>query len=99
MTELERWGRTTGKSLTPSHETKTYGRAAERVRNEAQLAGLEQDAIAALTAKAMERAQDLDSYRRQLADGDEVLNQVLARIELAGITKLERRLRGFGETL
>lgn len=100
MSELERWASQAGsKGLIPSAEFRTYGKAAERVRYEAQLARLEQDAVAALAAKGMERAKDLDDYRRRLADGDEVLNQVLAQIELTAINKIERRLRGFGEPL
>lgn len=99
MSELTRWNPTGSKGLVPSGEARTYGRAMDRVRSEAQLAKLELDANAALAAKSMERAKDLDDYRKQLADGDPVLDQVLAQLELTAVQKMQHRLRDFGEPL
>lgn len=99
MNELARWNPTGSRGLVPSGEARTYGRAVDRVRSEAQLAKLELDANAALAAKSMERAKDLDDYRKQLADGDPVLDQVLAQLELTAVQKMQHRLRDFGEPL
>lgn len=44
----------------------------------------------------MERAVDLDSYRKQLANGDPVLDAVLTRIEVTFVDKAGRIQRQFG---
>jgi hypothetical protein len=82
--------------LVPSREDRAHKTAVAKLVNETNLGGLRIDAEAALTARAMERATDVDHYRRSLAGDDPVLNQVLASLELAFCAKAERIIRTFG---
>lgn len=98
MSEISKWS-PRGKGLASSAESKTYDRAMDRIRNEAQLSKLENEAVAALAAKSMDLAMDLDDYRRHLADGDPVRDQILAEFELMAVRKMQSNIRGFGGLL
>lgn len=95
MNELER---VAGKAprIIASREERAHRAALDKLVNETKLGGLRIDAEAALAARAMERATDVDHYRRSLAAEDPVLNQVLASIELTFCAKAERIIRTFG---
>lgn len=92
--ELERWAKS--QSLVPSRDERQHARAVSKLVREAQFHGLKVDAEAALTGRIMERAVDLDNYRKQLAGGDPVLDAVLTRIEVGFVDKALRTQRGFG---
>lgn len=68
MSELERWA-SPSRGLVPSRDERTHRKAVDRLVNETKFAGLKVDAEAALTGRIMERAVDLDNYRRSLANG------------------------------
>ncbi|RYB88270.1 hypothetical protein EUA06_22025 [Nocardioides glacieisoli] len=95
MNELERWA-TGSSSIVPSREERQHKKAVSNLVRETQFAGLKVDAEAALTGRIMERAVDIDQYRKSLAGGDETLNMVLTRIELGFVDKAQRLQRGFG---
>ncbi|MBZ5736072.1 hypothetical protein K8Z61_16375 [Nocardioides sp. TRM66260-LWL] len=95
MSDLERWANPSSR-LVPSKDERAHKKAVERVVSETKLAGLQVDAEAALTGRIMERAVDLDQYRRQLANGDPVLDAVLTRIEIGYVDKAVRIQRQFG---
>lgn len=92
--ELERWAASDG--LVPSREARQHKRAINGLIRETQFAGLRVDAEAALTGRIMERAVDIDQYRKALAGNDETLNMVLTRIELNFVDKAQRVQRCFG---
>ncbi len=93
--ELERWA-SPSSSILPSREAKRHNKVVERLVNETKLSGLKVDAEAALTGRIMERAVDLDHYRKSLANGDPVLDAVLTRIEIGYVDKAVRIQRQFG---
>jgi hypothetical protein len=95
MSELERWANPS-KSVIPSREVRAYKKAVEQKVHETKLAGLHVDAEAALAGRIMERAVDLDGYRKHLANGDPVLDAVLTRIEVGFVDKAGRIQRQFG---
>ena len=95
MNELERWAQPSS-SIIPSKEERQHSKAVAALVNETKLAGLRIDAEAILTGRVMERAVDLDGYRKQLANGDPVLDAVLTRIEIGFVDKAERVQRQFG---
>lgn len=95
MSELERWA-SPGRGLVSSRDERTHKKAIERLVNETKFAGMQVDAEAALTGRIMERAVDLDGYRRSLANGDPVLDAVLTRIEVGFVDKAQRLQRNFG---
>lgn len=95
MGELERWARPQP-SLIPSREERTHNKAVANLVRETRFAGLKVDAEAALTGRIMERAVDLDGYRKALANGDPVLDAVLTRIEVNFVDKAARIQRQFG---
>lgn len=94
MNDLERWGERS--SRVPSRDDRAHGRAVAKVVRDTQFAATKVDAEAALTGRIMERAVDIDNYRRSLAGGDPTLNAVLTRIELGFVSKAERIQRSFG---
>jgi hypothetical protein len=93
--ELERWA-TRSPSLLPSKAERTHQKAVANLVRETKLTGLKVDAEAALSGRIMERAVDLDAYRKSLANGDPVLDAVLARIEIGFVDKAGRIQRNFG---
>lgn len=93
--ELERWANPSS-NLVPSREERAHRREMAKVVRETREAGLRVDANAALTGRIMERAVDIDGYRKQLANGDPVLDAVLTRIEIGFVDKAERIQRNFG---
>jgi len=93
MNELERWGNRS--SLIPSKDERLNTRAIAGLVRETKFAGLKVDAEAALTGRIMERAVDIDQYRKTLAGNDETLNAVLTRIELNFVDKAARHQRNF----
>ncbi|WP_143544333.1 MULTISPECIES: hypothetical protein [unclassified Rhodococcus (in: high G+C Gram-positive bacteria)] len=93
--ELERWGNLTS-NVVPSRDERNHRKSLAKVVQEARLAGLKVDAESALTARIMERAVDIDAYRKQLANGDPVLDAVLTRIEIGFVDKAGRIQRNFG---
>lgn len=95
MSDLERWAKPQ-QTILPSREEKRHNKSVERLVNQTKLAGLQVDAEAALTGRIMERTVDLDQYRRQLANGDPVLDAVLTRIEVGYVDKAVRIQRQFG---
>lgn len=95
MNELERWA-SPSSSILPSREAKRHSKAVERMVNDTKIAGLQVDTEAALTGRIMERTVDLDQYRRQLSNGDPVLDAVLTRIEVGYVDKAIRIQRNFG---
>jgi hypothetical protein len=94
MNELEKWGERSPR--VPSREDRAHGRAVGKVKRDTQMAALTVDAHAALSGRIMERAVDIDNYRRSLAGDDPTLNAVLTRIELGFVTNAERIQRSFG---
>ena len=95
MSELERWANPSSRLVTTRDE-RIHKKAVEKVVNDTRLTGLKVDAEAALAGRIMERAVDLDSYRKQLANGDPVLDAVLTRIEIGFVDKAGRIQRQFG---
>lgn len=93
--ELERWANPGG-SLVPSRDERQHNRTVARLVRETKLNGLKVDAEAALTGRIMERAVDIDEYRKQLANGDPVLDAVLTRIEVGFVDKAQRIQKNFG---
>jgi len=89
VSELARWANPQ-QSLLPSKEERTHSKAVANLVRETRFAGLKVDAEAALTGRIMERAVDLDGYRRGLANGDPVLDAVLTRIEVNFVDKAAR---------
>jgi hypothetical protein len=95
MNELQRWA--AGPSaVVPSKGERVHKRAVANLVRETKLAGLKVDAEAALTGRIMERAVDIDQYRKSLAGNDETLNMVLTRIELGFVEKVQRVQKNFG---
>lgn len=92
--ELERWA-ANSPSLIPSKDERTHKRAVANLVRETQFAGLRVDAEAALAGRIMERAVDIDQYRKALAGNDETLHAVLTRIELNFVDKAARHQRNF----
>lgn len=95
MNELERWANP-GSRIVPSKDDRNRRKAVEALVHETKFAGLKVDAEAALTGRIMERAVDLDQYRRSLANGDPVLDAVLTRIEIGFVDKATRVQKNFG---
>ena len=95
MSELERWAECRS-SLVPSREDRANKKAVAHLVRETKFAGLKVDAEAALTGRIMERAVDVDGYRRALANGDPTLDAVLTRIEIGFVDKAVRIQRSFG---
>lgn len=93
--ELERWAENR-RGLVPSKDERQHSRAVGNLVRETKFASLKVDAEAALTGRIMERAVDLDGYRRSLANGDPVLDAVLTRIEVGFVDKAQRVQRNFG---
>ena len=95
--ELERWA-SGGRGASPlvSRAERTHQKAVANLVRETKINGLKVDAEAALTGRIMERVVDLDAYRRSLANGDPVLDSVLARIEIGFVDKAGRIQRNFG---
>lgn len=87
---------TPGSRLVQSKDERNRKKAVEALVHETQFAGLKVDAEAALTGRIMERAVDLDQYRRSLANGDPVLDAVLTRIEIGFVDKAVRVQKSFG---
>lgn len=94
MNELERWAGSS--SLIPSRDGRQHKKAVDNLVRETKFAGLRVDAEAALTGRIMERAVDIDQYRKSLAGNDETLNMVLTRVELGFVDKAQRIQRSFG---
>lgn len=95
MNELERWGaRST--SIIPSRDERLANKAAGQLVRGTRFAGLRVNAEAALTGRIMERVVDIDAYRRQLANGDPVIDAVLTRIEIGFVDKSVQIQRNFG---
>ena len=95
MNELQRWAAGTS-SIVPSKVERQHNRAVANLVRETKFAGLKVDAEAALTGRIMERAVDIDQYRKSLAGNDETLNMVLTRIELGFVEKAQRVQKNFG---
>lgn len=93
--ELQRWADRTGVTRSGRAEREHQAAVANLVR-EAKFQGIRVDAEAVLTGRIMERAVDVDNYRKALAGGDPVLDSVLTRIEVGFVEKAQRIQRGFG---
>lgn len=96
MSELEKWTGAASGGLLPRREERAHGRAVAKLVNQTKLEGLRVDAEAALTGRIMERAVELDNYRKSLAGNDPVLDALLTRIELGFIDKAARIQHNFG---
>ncbi len=83
-------------SLIPSRAERDHNRTMNSLVRATQVQGMRVDAEAALTGRIMERAVDLDNYRRALAGDDPVLDSVLTRIEVGFVEKALRHQRDFG---
>jgi hypothetical protein len=95
MNELQRWA-AGASAVVPSKEERQHNRAVNNLVRETKFAGLRVDAEAAITGRIMERAVDIDQYRKNLAGNDETLNMVLTRIELGMVEKMQRVQKNFG---
>lgn len=93
--ELTRWAENRP-NMMPSRAEREHSRAVSALVRATQFEGLKIDAEAALTGRIMERTVDLDNYRRSLANGDPVLDAVLARVEVGFVDKAQRHQRNFG---
>lgn len=80
----------------PAREQRRHNNAVARVVADTKLTAVKVDAEAALTGRMMERAVDIDDYRRSLAGNDETKNAILTRLEMTFINKVERIQRNFG---
>lgn len=96
MSELEKWN-TSGRALSRNQESRKYDQALDRVKQEARLAKLEQDATAALAVNGMDRMADIDQTRQHYVQQHPDLAPVLVQIELAAAEKFRRSVIGFGE--
>lgn len=96
MSELQRWAEGRPGSIIASREERQHKKAVDNLARETRFQGLKVDAEAALTGRIMERAVDLDGYRKSLANGDPVLDAVLTRIEIGFVDKAARLQRNFG---
>lgn len=92
---LERWASPSTPVALSKAERQHRGEVAQVVRD-TKLAGLKVDAEAALTGRIMERAVDVDTYRKQLAGSDPVLDAVLTRIEVNFVEKAARIQKSMG---
>ncbi len=95
MNELQRWA-SGSSNIVPSKDERQHNRAVANLVRETKFAGIKVDAEAALTGRIMERAVDIDQYRKSLAGNDETLNMVLTRIELGFVEKAQRVQKNFG---
>lgn len=86
MPELTPW--TGGKD-------KQLSRLTDGITRDARLKAHKIDAEAAVTAHAMERVSDIDSYRQTLAQGDMALNSALIQLELGYIARVSRIINGW----
>lgn len=93
--ELQRWAERRP-ALIPTRAEREHRQAVGDLVRQTRLEGLKVDAEAAITGRIMERAVDLDSYRKQLTNGDPVLDAVLARVEVGFVDKAVRIQRNFG---
>lgn len=93
--ELQRWADWTGVTRSGRAEREHQVAVSNLVRA-TKFEGLRVDAEAVLTGRIMERAVDVDNYRKILASGDPVLDSVLTRIEVGFVEKAQRIQRGFG---
>lgn len=93
--ELQRWAAGAAAAV-PSKDERQHKKAVANLVRETKFAGLKVDAEAALTGRIMERAVDIDQYRKSLAGNDETLNMVLTRIELGFVEKVQRVQKNFG---
>ena len=64
--------------------------ASQPIVDEARIAAMKVDGSAALAGHAMDAAKGLDNYRRQLAGGDETLNNILVDIEVEGLRQVKK---------
>ncbi|WP_022907528.1 hypothetical protein [Curtobacterium sp. B18] len=94
MNDLEQWGKRSS-GFAVNRTERTHNQAMQNIVNEAREVGMRLDAEAAVAARFMERAVDLDNHRKALAGDDPTLNAVLLRIELGFVAKGERHQRGF----
>lgn len=95
MNDLELWGRRPA-ALVPSREERAHQKAMQGIVHEAQESAMKVDAEAAVTARIMERAADLDAHRLALAKNNPTLDAVLTRIEVNFAIKAEQHQRNFG---
>lgn len=95
MNELQKWA-SGGSQVVPSKDERQHNRAVANLVRETKFAGLRVDAEAAITGRIMERAVDIDQYRKNLAGNDETLNMVLVKIELGMVEKMQRVQKNFG---
>ena len=95
MSDLIRWA-TPSTNIIPTRSEREHSKAVANLVNDTKFAGLRVDAEAALTGRIMERAVDLDGYRKSLANGDPILDAVLTRIEVNFVDKAARVQRNFG---
>lgn len=93
--ELERWANA-GSRLIRSRLERNQKRAVDKLVQETKLTGLQIDAEAVLARRIMKRVVELDGYREELADGDPVLDAVLAHVEVGFADKASRIQRQFG---
>jgi hypothetical protein len=95
MNELQKWA-AGASSVVSSKDERLHNKAVANLVRETKFAGLKVDAEAALTGRIMERAVDIDQYRKSLAGNDETLNMVLTRIEIGFVEKAQRVQKNFG---
>lgn len=93
---LQSWAEGRPSGIVASREERHHRKEVDNLVRETRLNGLKVDAEAALTGRIMERAVDIDSYRRALANGDPTLDAVLTRIEIGFVDKAVRIQRTFG---
>lgn len=96
MSELEKWS-SSGRALSRNQESRKYDQAVDRVKQEARLAKLEQDATAALAVNGMDLMADIDKTRLHHQQQNPELAPVLAEIEMAAAEKFRRGILRFGE--
>lgn len=63
---------------------------ARAAHDEVMLTALKMQGVQELTEHAMNKAVNMDQARRDRAGNDEVLNTILADLELGGISKLKQ---------
>ena len=89
MSDLEKFyrGQLAKRPLFGGHRLSSEARA---VHDEVILTGLKMQGVQELTDHAMNKAVNMDQARKDKAGNDEVLNAILADLEVGGVSKLKQ---------
>lgn len=85
--ELIRWARE--RAAIPKHD-RAVAAEAKKTYDQVRLSDLKVDGAMALASHIMEGLTDLDGQRRLLAQGDQVLDAILTRIEVNAVRAVNK---------